>query len=117
RISFFTREIGEAVARHIRLESALRRAFERRELLLHYQPQVNLRDGTIAGVEALLRWNSETFGPVSPVEFIPIAEASGLIVPLGEWVFRLACEQSVAWTRAGLPPLRIGVNLSPRQLE
>jgi len=117
RIAFFTREIGEAVARHIRIESALRRAFERRELLLHYQPQVNLRDGTISGVEALLRWNSETFGPVSPAEFIPIAEASGLIVPLGEWVFRLACEQSVAWTRAGLPPLRIGVNLSPRQLE
>ncbi|MET0351028.1 MAG: EAL domain-containing protein, partial [Rhizobacter sp.] len=117
RISFFTREIGETVARRIRLESALRRAFERRELLLHYQPQVNLRDGAIIGVEALLRWNSETFGSVSPAEFIPIAEASGLIVPLGEWVFRLACEQSVAWSRAGLPPLRIGVNLSPRQLE
>jgi len=116
-ISFFTRQAGDSAARRIRLEVALRRAFERRELTLHYQPQMDLRDGSMAGAEALLRWHSEEFGHVSPAEFVPIAEETGLIVQLGEWVFRTACEQSVAWSRARLPALRIGVNLSPRQLE
>ena len=116
-INFFTREMGESAARRNLLDTALRQAFERKELTLHYQPQVDLRDGTIVAVEALLRWNSEAFGQVSPPEFVPIAEERGLIVPLGEWVFRTACEQSVAWARAGLPPVRIAVNLSPRQLE
>jgi PAS domain S-box-containing protein/diguanylate cyclase (GGDEF)-like protein len=117
RINSFTREVGESAARRNQLDAALRRAFERNEFTLHYQPQVDLRDGTVVAVEALLRWHSEAFGNVSPAEFVPIAEESGLIVPLGEWVFRTACEQSVAWARAGLPTVRIGVNLSPRQLE
>jgi PAS domain S-box-containing protein/diguanylate cyclase (GGDEF)-like protein len=116
-ISFFTPEAGASAARRIRLETALRRAFERDEFELHYQPQVDLRSGSVIGVEALLRWRCDEFGAVSPAEFVPIAEEIGLIVPLGEWVFRSACLQSVAWQRAGLPSLRIGVNLSPRQLE
>ncbi len=116
-IQFFTREAAQAAARRIGLERALRRAFERQELQLHYQPQVDLRDGRIVGAEALLRWTSEEHGEISPAEFVPIAEETGLIVALGEWVFRSACRQSVQWRQAGLPPLRIGVNLSPRQLE
>ncbi|HEY4065647.1 MAG TPA: EAL domain-containing protein [Burkholderiaceae bacterium] len=116
-ISFFTREAGVSAARRIRLETALRRAFERNGFELHYQPQVDLRSGAVIGAEALLRWRCDEFGAVSPAEFVPIAEEIGLIVPLGEWVFRSACLQSVAWQRAGLPSVRIGVNLSPRQLE
>lgn len=116
-VSFFTREAGEHAVRRIRMEAALRHAFERGELHLHYQPQVDLRDGTVVGLEALLRWHSAEFGDVSPAEMVPLAEETGLIVPIGEWVFRAACLQSVAWAGAGLAPVRISVNLSPRQLE
>jgi diguanylate cyclase (GGDEF)-like protein/PAS domain S-box-containing protein len=115
-ISFYTRAAAEQAAYRIRLEAALRRAFEREELSLNYQPQVDLRNGSVVGAEALLRWTSEEFGVVSPAEFVPVAEDMGLIVPIGEWVFRMACLHSVAWARAGLPVVRIGVNLSPRQL-
>jgi diguanylate cyclase (GGDEF)-like protein/PAS domain S-box-containing protein len=97
------------------VESALRRALELKELSLHYQAKRDLRTGAIAGVEALLRWQSALLGPVTPAQFIPVAEETGLIVPIGRWVLRTACAQHVAWVRDGLPQVRMAVNLSPRQ--
>jgi diguanylate cyclase (GGDEF)-like protein/PAS domain S-box-containing protein len=98
------------------LESRLRRAIERDELSLHYQAKLDLASNAIAGVEALLRWNSAELGAVSPAKFIPVAEETGLILSIGKWVLRRACEQNMAWQRAGLPPVHVSVNLSPRQL-
>lgn len=99
------------------LETALRHALRDDQLELHYQPQVDLRHGHIVGVEALLRWQHPTLGRISPDRFIPIAEETGLILPIGDWVLRRAIEQAAAWQRAGLPPLRMAVNLSARQLQ
>jgi diguanylate cyclase (GGDEF)-like protein/PAS domain S-box-containing protein len=98
------------------LETALRHALRDERLELHYQPQVDLVHGRIVGVEALLRWQHPTLGRIAPDRFIPIAEETGLIVPIGDWVLRHAIEQAAAWQRAGLPPLRVAVNLSARQL-
>ncbi|MBN9206226.1 EAL domain-containing protein [Methylibium petroleiphilum] len=98
------------------LETALRQALRDERLELHYQPQVDLVHGRIVGVEALLRWQHPTLGRIGPDRFIPIAEETGLIVPIGAWVLRRAIEQAAAWQRAGLPPLRMAVNLSVRQL-
>jgi EAL domain-containing protein (putative c-di-GMP-specific phosphodiesterase class I)/FixJ family two-component response regulator len=116
-IVFFKPDSGVRALREMRLESALRRALEIGELVLHYQPQVDLSNGAVVGAEALLRWTSDELGKVSPAEFIPIAERSGLIGVLGDWVLRKACEQIAAWRRSGLPAVRIGVNLSPAQLQ
>jgi diguanylate cyclase (GGDEF)-like protein len=98
------------------LETQLRRAMERDELSLHYQAKLDLARNTIAGVEALLRWTSPELGAVSPAKFIPLAEETGLILAIGKWVLRTACAQCMAWQRDGLPPVRVSVNLSPRQL-
>jgi len=98
------------------LETALREALRDEQLDLHYQPQVDLAHGGIVGVEALLRWEHPTLGRVAPDRFIPIAEETGLIVAIGDWVLRRAIEQAAAWQEAGLPPLRMAVNLSARQL-
>lgn len=98
------------------LETALRHALRNEQFELHYQPQVDLVQGRIVGVEALLRWQHPTLGRIAPDRFIPIAEETGLIVPIGDWVLRHAIEQAAAWQRAGLPPLRMAVNLSARQL-
>jgi diguanylate cyclase (GGDEF)-like protein len=104
-----------ATIQHVEMEGLLRKALARQELTLHYQPQVDIGSGRIVGVEALLRWQSQELGSVAPADFIPVAEDTGLIVPIGEWVIRTACAQAVAWQNIGLPPLRIAVNLSPRQ--
>jgi len=99
------------------LETGLHGALERREFCLHYQPKVDLAAGTIDGCEALLRWHHPTMGMVSPGQFIPLAEETGLIVPIGSWVIEEACRQSIAWQLAGLPPIRVAVNLSARQFR
>ena len=107
---------NERAMRQIALEWALRRALAGGEFSLKYQPQVELRHGRVHGVEALLRWRSSSLGDVSPTEFIPIAEQSGLIVAIGEWVLRTACMQAAAWKREGFANLRVHVNISAAQL-
>ncbi len=99
------------------LEMDLGLALERNEFLLHYQAKLDLQTGLITGAEALIRWQHPTLGMVSPLQFISLAEEAGLIVPIGKWVLRTACMQNVAWQKAGLPPLCMAVNLSPRQFS
>jgi len=94
------------------IEESLRRAVERKEFTLYYQPKINLRTGEITGAEALLRWTHPTLGSVSPARFIPVAEDCGLILPVGQWVLREACKQAQAWVHAGLPPATMAVNIS-----
>jgi len=99
------------------MENSLRKAIERNEFLLHYQPQVDLKSGKIISVEALVRWQHPDLGIVYPSEFIHLAEETGLIVPLGEWVLRAAAQQAKAWQSDGLPPMAVAVNLSARQFR
>jgi diguanylate cyclase (GGDEF)-like protein/PAS domain S-box-containing protein len=114
---FFTREMNERALRRVQTEAALRWAIERREFVLHYQPKINLKTGAICGFEALLRWQPPGRGLVLPVEFIPVLEETGLIVPVGEWVVRGVCEQVRTWRDAGLPVPPVTVNLSARQFQ
>jgi diguanylate cyclase (GGDEF)-like protein/PAS domain S-box-containing protein len=117
---FFTSEMQAQSARALQLENALRRALERHQLSLHYQPQLALEadgEARIVGAEALLRWQHPELGWVSPAEFIPIAEATGLILPIGEWVLREALSQLSRWDDAGLPELTMAVNLSAVQFR
>ena len=112
---FFSKEIKAQSIERLTLESALRRALEREQFSLHYQPKIDMTSGQITGVEALLRWAHPELGLVSPAQFIPLAEETGLIVPIGRWVLKEACAQNMAWQRHGLRPVTIAVNLSPRQ--
>ncbi|HEX2333193.1 MAG TPA: EAL domain-containing protein [Burkholderiales bacterium] len=114
---FFTSEMNERVSERLALENALRRAVERNELALHYQQKVSLTTGRIVGAEALVRWVHPEWGLVRPARFIPLAEESGLIVSIGEWVLREACRQTRAWLDAGLEPGAVSVNLSVRQFR
>jgi diguanylate cyclase (GGDEF)-like protein/PAS domain S-box-containing protein len=114
---FYTSEMNERVVERMTIERHLRNALEMGEFEMNYQPQVDLCHGRIIGVEALLRWRSGELGMVSPEKFIPLAEETGLIVQIGEWVLKTCCEQNKAWQNAGLPPLAISVNLSARQLQ
>ncbi len=115
--SFYTPTLTIAVRERLEMESRLRRALANGEFLLHYQPQVDARGEVMIGCEALVRWNSPEEGMISPLRFIPLAEETGLIVPLGEWVLRTACAQARAWLDAGHEPLVMAVNLSGRQLR
>ncbi|WP_296448444.1 sensor domain-containing protein [Rhodoferax sp. UBA5149] len=114
---FFTPEIQAASDRTLLLDNALRRALERGQLELHYQPQISMATGQTVGAEALLRWHHPELGAVSPVEFIPIAESSGLILPIGEWVIRTAVTQLAAWIQQGMAPITMAVNLSSVQFR
>jgi diguanylate cyclase (GGDEF)-like protein len=99
------------------LENSFRRALKRGEFVVYYQPQLDLVSGEVVGMEALVRWQNPEFGLVPPMEFIPIAEKTGLIIPMGEWVLRQSCVQTRAWQKAGLPRLCVAVNLSARQFQ
>lgn len=112
---FFSNEVKTQSIERLSLESALRRALEREQFSLNYQPKVDMATGQITGVEALLRWTHPELGSVSPAQFIPLAEETGLIVPIGRWVLNEACTQAMTWQRRGLLPLSMAVNLSPRQ--
>jgi diguanylate cyclase (GGDEF)-like protein len=116
---FYTEDMKVRLLRQLSLESCLRRAVEREEFVLYYQPQVDLHTGEIICVEALIRWQRRDEGGrlIAPGEFLPLAEETGLIVPIGEWVLRKACTQSKAWQKAGLSPLRVAVNLSAHQFK
>jgi diguanylate cyclase (GGDEF)-like protein/PAS domain S-box-containing protein len=114
---YFTREMNQRALRWVRMQTETRRALERGEFQVHYQPKVELATGRICGFEALLRWQHPEKGLVPPAEFIPVLEETGLIVPAGEWVMRTACAQIKAWREAGLPSSPIAVNLSARQFQ
>jgi diguanylate cyclase (GGDEF)-like protein/PAS domain S-box-containing protein len=114
---FFTAEMNERTVERVRLNADLRRAVERGEFELHYQPKVRLATGALTGFEALLRWNHPQRGPVLPGEFIPALEESGLILPVGEWAIGEACAQQRRWLREGRLPVPVGVNLSPKQFR
>ena len=117
RYQFFIQAIGESAVNYLLLENDLRRAIEQQELTLYYQPQLDLRTGRMLGLEALVRWIHRDRGVVSPAHFIPLAEETGLIIPLGEWVLRHACERFQHWLMKGLNFGKIGVNLSTRQFR
>lgn len=112
---YFTSQMSDQLQRHVELENHLRNAIAQKQLYLVYQPKVNLKSGKICGCEVLLRWQHPELGMVSPAEFIPIAEESGLILPIGDWVLRAACLQAKAWQDAGLMPVCVAVNVSVRQ--
>ncbi|KND59323.1 diguanylate cyclase/phosphodiesterase (GGDEF & EAL domain) with PAS/PAC sensor(s) [Candidatus Burkholderia verschuerenii] len=114
---FYQPEMNATVGARMNLERRLRRALRDGEFLLHYQPQVDMASRQIVGVEALVRWHDPEQGLVSPASFIPVAEESGLIGPLSEWVLREACRQNKAWQDAGLPAARVSVNLSARHFQ
>jgi diguanylate cyclase (GGDEF)-like protein/PAS domain S-box-containing protein len=114
---FFTHDIQAQSDRTLLLGNALRRALEREQLTLHYQPQILMATGATVGAEALLRWNHPELGAVSPAEFIPIAETNGLILPIGEWVIRTAVQQLARWLAQGMAPITMAVNLSSVQFR
>lgn len=117
RYHIYTPAMDVNASRRLALESSLRQALARGELLLYYQPKVNIKTGRIASLEALARWHHPEFGMVPPTQFIPLAEETGMIVPIGEWVLRTACAQNKAWQKAGFSPMRVSVNFSPRQFH
>jgi len=114
---FYTPALNAKVREKFTLQEELRLAVARRQFVLVYQPQVDLRTGRIFAVEALIRWNHPTLGMMAPVKFIPLAEETGLIVPIGDWVLHEACRQNKAWQDAGLPAMNVCVNVSARQFR
>ncbi|KAF1045233.1 MAG: putative signaling protein [Herbaspirillum frisingense] len=114
---FFAPWMDTQVSNRLEMLISLRRALDQEEFKLFYQPKLSLKDGSIIGAEALIRWESPEQGMVPPDRFIPFAEEAGLIVPIGEWVLRTACRQNKAWQEDGLPPIPVAVNLSPRQMN
>jgi len=114
---FYTQSLNKEANEKFQLQTDLRRAIGRSEFILLYQPQVELRTGRVFAVEALIRWNHPTMGVIPPIKFIPLAEACGLIVPIGDWVLHEACRQNKAWQDAGLPSVNVSVNISARQFR
>jgi EAL domain-containing protein (putative c-di-GMP-specific phosphodiesterase class I) len=117
KFQFYSPEVKTQSIEQLMLETNLRLALDRNEFVIYYQPKRDLRRGGISGAEALLRWNHPDLGVLLPNSFIPLAEETGLIVPMGKWVLETACVQNMAWQQQGLPPIRIAVNLSPRQFS
>ncbi|EJL80708.1 PAS domain S-box/diguanylate cyclase (GGDEF) domain-containing protein [Herbaspirillum sp. CF444] len=115
RFQFYTPSLNSQVSYRLQMASQLRQAVQKNELILHYQPQISLESGKVVGIEALLRWQHPEKGMVSPLQFIPLAEETGLIVPIGEWVLRTACEQGKRWHDMGMHGLTMAVNLSAKQ--
>ncbi|MGI2067376.1 EAL domain-containing protein [Shewanella sp. MF08487] len=114
---FYTSKLNEIATRHVQLESGLKEAIQRNELSLVYQPKFCLKDGSLTGIEALLRWHHTELGPISPVEFIPLAEETGIITQIGHWVINQACQQLAEWNSLGFNGITVAVNLSARQLK
>jgi diguanylate cyclase (GGDEF)-like protein/PAS domain S-box-containing protein len=114
---YFTPAMNARAVERQSIEESLRRALERRQFVLHYQPKINFKTGAITGAEALIRWTHPTRGSVAPLQFIPVAEACGLIRPIGNWVLRHACEQARAWVDAGLPLTTMAVNVSAMEFR
>ena len=112
---FYAQQMSEHSVERLELEAALRQALERNEMRLHYQPKVESKTGRVTGIECLLRWQHPKLGIIQPDQLVPLAEETGLIVPIGQWALRAACLQAKKWYEQGLPWLRIAVNLSPRQ--
>jgi diguanylate cyclase (GGDEF)-like protein/PAS domain S-box-containing protein len=112
RYQFFQQEMNVRATERQSLEHGLRRALDRKEFILHYQPKMDLENGAILGAEALIRWRHPALGLLPPARFVPVAEESGLIVPIGQWVLREACRQARAWQDAGLQPMTVAVNVS-----
>jgi PAS domain S-box/diguanylate cyclase (GGDEF) domain len=115
--AFFTKSMNERIAKRLEMENRLRQALEKNEFVMQYQPQIDLNSGEISGVEALIRWNDPLKGMVSPMEFIPAAEDSGLINTIGEWVLRTVCRQNKIWQDKGYKPVNVSVNISCRQFQ
>jgi predicted signal transduction protein with EAL and GGDEF domain len=114
---FYEAGMEASISEHLRMDSSLRRALERHELMVYYQPKADTRSGRITGMEALVRWKHPVRGMISPLEFIPLAEETGLIKPIGEFVMRAACAQTREWLANGVPDLTIAVNISSVQLK
>jgi diguanylate cyclase (GGDEF)-like protein len=114
---FYSPEIKSQSIERLMLESSLRHALELNQFMLHYQPKIEAATGQVNGVEALLRWRHPDLGDLPPMKFIPLAEETGLIIPIGRWVLRTACAQNMAWQRQGLSVISMAVNLSPRQFQ
>ena len=114
---YYTEEMNLEAHEHIQLEAALRKAITNKEFILHYQPKLNLSDGSMHGVEALVRWEKPEVGMISPAKFIPLAEETGLIMQIGEWVLRESCRVNKSWQDQGYTPITIAVNLSPKQFR
>jgi diguanylate cyclase (GGDEF)-like protein/PAS domain S-box-containing protein len=114
-VRFFTSDLNFLLSKRLEIESRLRKAIDNEEFFLRYQPQVEVATGRISGMEALIRWNDPQKGEIFPKDFIFVAEELGLIVPIGEWVFRTSCQQLRHWEEEGLPPITISINISPRQ--
>ncbi|WP_233522920.1 bifunctional diguanylate cyclase/phosphodiesterase [Peribacillus saganii] len=114
---FYTPEMNEAISKKMKLEIGLRKALDQNELKLVYQPQMDVKTGRLCGIEALIRWHHPEWGMISPADFIPLAEETGLILPIGEWVLYQACVQNKTWQNEGYPDLRMAVNISSRQFQ
>jgi diguanylate cyclase (GGDEF)-like protein/PAS domain S-box-containing protein len=114
-VRFFTNDLNFLLSKRLEIESRLRRAIDNEEFFLRYQPQVDIATGRISGMEALIRWNDPQKGEIYPKDFVFVAEELGLIVPIGEWVFRTACRQLKSWADEGLPQITVSINISPRQ--
>jgi diguanylate cyclase (GGDEF)-like protein/PAS domain S-box-containing protein len=114
-VAFYSQDMNLGMQARMRLETGLRQALSEQQLLLHYQPKYALGSGRIIGAEALVRWHHPQHGMIPPAEFIPLAESTGLVVQVGEWVLEAACAQAQAWKQAGMPPIRLAVNVSARE--